>query len=599
MKADKGIRWHQNPVSFCKVTRFLLVFWSSPVFLGFSYSSVLAEYSDNNSDNIASQSTLEQLQRYSQEGRKNTSAPQVTSVSQLSDVQPTDWAFQALQSLVERFGCIAGYPDGTFRGNRSLTRYEFAAGLNACVERINELLNAAVEDSLTENEFIALQRLQNEFAAELTLLRGQVSRLEERTEVLVANQFSTTTKLTGEAIFAVTDAWGDDIAFQGTEENRNQTVFQNRVRLNFNTSFTGEDLLLTRLQMGNAQPFDLGLTRQGTQTFNFRGDTDSKVELERLYYQFPITNQLQLILAAEGVTWDDFVPTVNPYLDDRDGGNGSLSTFGQRNPIYRIGGGRGMGLHYRFNEQFLNGIFGSTSVSVGYLSASAGDASQGNGLFNGDYATLAQITVTPRDNLQLAFTYNHAYSTPGNFGFDNGLRNGLVVDQNRGNIDGNAINGVTGSGIANSILGLSEGINPGRIASGVVSNSYGVQVSWRINRKIVLSGWGGYTDARVINIGDGQIWNFAVTLGLPDLFKEGSLGGIVIGREPYLNDIDAPRDLKIEFPNDQSWHLEAFYRYPVNDKISITPGIIFITNPNQDSRNDDIVIGTLRTTFSF
>ncbi|MFY7804636.1 MAG: iron uptake porin [Limnoraphis robusta] len=595
MKADKGIRWYQNPVSFCKVTRFLLVFWSSPVFLGFSYSSVLAEYSEH----FSPQSTLEQLQRYSQEGRKNTSASQVTSVSQLSDVQPTDWAFQALQSLVERFGCIAGYPDGTFRGNRSLTRYEFAAGLNACVERINELLNAAVEDSLTENEFIALQRLQNEFAAELTLLRGQVSRLEERTEVLVANQFSTTTKLTGEAIFAVTDAWGDDIAFQGTEENRNQTVFQNRVRLNFNTSFTGEDLLLTRLQMGNAQPFDLGLTRQGTQTFNFRGDTDSKVELERLYYQFPITNQLQLILAAEGVTWDDFVPTVNPYLDDRDGGNGSLSTFGQRNPIYRIGGGRGMGLHYRFNEQFLNGIFGSTSVSVGYLSASAGDASQGNGLFNGDYATLAQITVTPRDNLQLAFTYNHAYSTPGNFGFDNGLRNGLVVDQNRGNIDGNAINGVTGSGIANSILGLSEGINPGRIASGVVSNSYGVQVSWRINRKIVLSGWGGYTDARVINIGDGQIWNFAVTLGLPDLFKEGSLGGIVIGREPYLNDIDAPRDLKIEFPNDQSWHLEAFYRYPVNDKISITPGIIFITNPNQDSRNDDIVIGTLRTTFSF
>lgn len=51
---------------------------------------------------------------------------QVTSVSQLSDVQPTDWAFQALQSLVERYGCIAGYPNKTFRGNRALTRYEFA-----------------------------------------------------------------------------------------------------------------------------------------------------------------------------------------------------------------------------------------------------------------------------------------------------------------------------------------------------------------------------------------------------------------------------------------------------------------------------------------
>ncbi len=49
---------------------------------------------------------------------------QVTSVSQLSDVQLTDWAFQALQSLVERYGCIAGYPDGTYWGNRALTRYE-------------------------------------------------------------------------------------------------------------------------------------------------------------------------------------------------------------------------------------------------------------------------------------------------------------------------------------------------------------------------------------------------------------------------------------------------------------------------------------------
>ncbi|HEY9895853.1 MAG TPA: iron uptake porin, partial [Candidatus Sericytochromatia bacterium] len=67
---------------------------------------------------------------------------QVTSVSQLSDVQPTDWAFQALQSLVERYGCIVGYPDRTYRGNRALTRYEFAAGLNACMDRINELIAA-------------------------------------------------------------------------------------------------------------------------------------------------------------------------------------------------------------------------------------------------------------------------------------------------------------------------------------------------------------------------------------------------------------------------------------------------------------------------
>jgi uncharacterized protein with NRDE domain len=63
--------------------------------------------------------------------RPKTLAQNVTSVSQLSDVKPTDWAFTALQSLVERYGCIAGYPDSTFRGRQATSRYEFAAGLNA------------------------------------------------------------------------------------------------------------------------------------------------------------------------------------------------------------------------------------------------------------------------------------------------------------------------------------------------------------------------------------------------------------------------------------------------------------------------------------
>ncbi len=45
---------------------------------------------------------------------------QVNSVSQLSDIKPSDWAFQTLRSLVERYGCIAGYPDVTYRGNRPL-----------------------------------------------------------------------------------------------------------------------------------------------------------------------------------------------------------------------------------------------------------------------------------------------------------------------------------------------------------------------------------------------------------------------------------------------------------------------------------------------
>jgi hypothetical protein len=64
---------------------------------------------------------------------------QVTSVTQFSDVRPTDWAYQALSNLVDRYGCVAGYPDGTYRGGASMTRYEAAALLNACMDRVTEV----------------------------------------------------------------------------------------------------------------------------------------------------------------------------------------------------------------------------------------------------------------------------------------------------------------------------------------------------------------------------------------------------------------------------------------------------------------------------
>lgn len=97
---------------------------------------------------------------------------QVNSVSQLSDIKPSDWAFQALQSLVERYGCIAGYPDATYRGNRALSRYEFAAGLNACLDRVNELIAVGTNDLVKKEDLTVLQNLQTEFASELATLRG-------------------------------------------------------------------------------------------------------------------------------------------------------------------------------------------------------------------------------------------------------------------------------------------------------------------------------------------------------------------------------------------------------------------------------------------
>jgi carbohydrate-selective porin OprB len=51
--------------------------------------------------------------------------------------------------------------------------------------------------------------------------------------------------------------------------------------------------------------------------------------------------------------------------------------------------------------------------------------------------------------------------------------------------------------------------------------------------------------------------------------------------------------------SDTSLHLEAFYQYQVTDNIAITPGIIWLTAPDHNAANDDLVIGTIRTTFTF
>jgi Ca-activated chloride channel homolog len=177
-------------------------------------------------------------QRANQLAQTPTGKP-VQSVSQLSDVKPTDWAFTALQSLVKRYGCIAGYSDRANRNAKPISRYEFAAGLNACLDKINELVTAGLGDKVLPEDLAALQKLQEEFAAELATLRGRVDGLEAKTAQLQAQQFSTTTKLNATAII-------------GGSPRQNETQPLNgRVRLNHDISQAGKDRLRTRLQIQN------------------------------------------------------------------------------------------------------------------------------------------------------------------------------------------------------------------------------------------------------------------------------------------------------------------------------------------------------------
>ena len=211
----------------------------------------------------------------SEEENIDPAMEQVTNVSQLRDVQPTDWAYEALRSLVERYGCIAGYPDGTFRGNRALSRYEFAAGVNACLQQIEKLIAVSTADFVTKEDLTTLQRLISEFGTELATLRTRVDNLEGRTKFLEENQFSTTTKLSGLAWFNVTGASAsDDITVEAAgsltplvlrspgrdanfrpiqqkiKDDPNITL-SNLVWLTLETSFTGRDSLVTQLAAGN------------------------------------------------------------------------------------------------------------------------------------------------------------------------------------------------------------------------------------------------------------------------------------------------------------------------------------------------------------
>ncbi|MEH1925056.1 iron uptake porin [Nostoc sp.] len=520
---------------------------------------------------MLAQTTIDQVNRYSNEGNQNNSQSQVTSVSQFSDVQPTDWAFQALQSLVERYGCIAGYPNATYRGNRALTRYEFAAGLNACLDRVNELIATATADLVTKQDLATLQRLQEEFSAELATLRGRVDSLEARTAELEANQFSTTTKLVGEAIFGVTDVFG------GRTGDNNNTVFQDRVRLDLQTSFTGRDVLHTRLAAGNAAAFTqfdnannpIG-TAEGTQTFQVgAGSGNNAVRIDRLTYEVPI-GPANVYIAASGGQHSHYAAVNNPYFfDNTDGGNGALSTFASESPIYRIGGGAGIALNVPLGKG--GGILGNSSITAGYLASNANDPGLNSGLTNGSYAALGQLNFSVGDRVALAATYVHGYNAGGG-----SLFNSTAVN-------GNGIGPAVGTNQANALLNAGS------------SNSYGVEAAFRPSDKLSVSGFVSYHEVTGFGANDDyNAWSYGLGVALPDFGKKGNVLGIFAGAEPYS--FNRPG---FGGNNDIPYHFEGFYKYRVSDNISITPGVIWLTSPGQNSANDDAIIGTLRTTFTF
>lgn len=525
---------------------------------------------------------------------------QVTSVSQLSDIQPTDWAFQALQSLVERYGCIAGYPDGTYRGNRALTRYEFAAGLNACLDRVNELIATASADAVNKQDLDTLQALQAQFAAEIATMRRRVDALETQTAELEANQFSTTTKLTANIFLNATGAFADgDITAEGTSvfvpargadgrpvrrtitDDPNVT-FSDYLFLNFNTSFTGKDSLVTQLVAGNGNsPANTFASAGLFNTFGVpytdqKGVTgaDNNVVVRELFYSFPVGESLQFTVGPR-VNWfrhfDNNRFTL--YLTGASSYNSIGSTL-----LSSVDRGSGAVVTWEINDQFKL-TAGYLGENTEFLSDPAFNTSSNpsQGLFKPTNTITAELAFAPIKNLNLRFLYN------------------------RSNIQ--AVNGRVGGAIGEPIYGFIDDGFGGAIED-ATADTWNFNFDWLVTQGIGLFGRYTYASTNVKPTTDGRpdgevdVQAIQAGLAFSDLGKEGALLTFSYLRPFAVLD---GRNFLISGGGDGGvqYEFEATYYYPITDNIALVPAFYLIANPNNFSDNPNIYVGNLRAQFKF
>ena len=566
----------------------------------------------NSSDGLDLMRRRQELKRFNDRS-SDTGMSQVTSVSELRDVQPTEWAYEALKSLVERYGCIVGYPDRTFRGNRALSRWEFAAGLNACMNVMERLLQENV--AVIREDIDKLKALAQQFEQELAALGARVDNLETRTAFLEDHQFSTTTKLNANVVVAAVDQFGGDKALNWRQQNaydnnqrlvgggtalanpnsRNPAQGQTpvdenvtmgyRVRLNFDTSFTGKDLLRTRLESGNVPNLN-GPTGTNNARLSFDGSfvggtrSENTTYINKLFYRTAIGSNMTAWVGAVGLDLDDVFNVYNPYLASGD--TGTLSRFNRFNPLlYRASTGAGTALKYNFSKEI--------SATVAYLAGSdrSGDPTYGSGLFNGEFATGAQLDWKITDTLGIGATFVHAY-----------FRGPSVNDFPSRTTQSVNITSSTGSSVASDPF----------YGAPTTRDSYGLSGTWKVFDKVSLSATGAYAYASAEGLdktgfnrsGYGaDLWTWNTALSFLDLGKEGAVLSVAGGLIPQATNVTNRPGDPINQDIDATYLIETQYQYPINKNILLTPGFYVVLNPQGNSNNSAIWVGVLRTSFKF
>jgi Carbohydrate-selective porin, OprB family len=456
-------------------------------------------------------------------------------------VKPSDWQYTALQDVAAKYGCNPNF------NNQPVSQIDFANGLNVCLGKVEPIL-AQQPSRVTAGDIEVLKRLTQEYRAQLSEIDSRLISADKRVAQAQANQFSTTTKLKGEAVFNLTGALSG--------ASTNNIVLGDRVRLLFQSSFTGKDILWTRLSMGNAQ--SLGGTFQSPSTTGaqvIETNSNNSTSVDWLAYQFPVGNTNVYVAAFNGLQ-ADYAPTYGSNFEDFTGASGALSAFAESSPIYKIGGGSGVGTNIPISET------GLTSISLGYFAFNANSPANAGpvtgGLFGSDNSIFGQLNFKLGSQLEGGLTYI------------NSSHNGSIF---------NGTGVIVGTPLANNLALSSPG---GRTSA----NSVGLGFAYKASEKLAFNGFAMTTNASRGGVTD-NIWSYGAGLSFPDVDGKGSLAGIFIGAEPYVSGVGSV-----------PFHFEGFYKYKLSDSLSITPGLIYITSPDQSSGNNAL-IGVVRTTFLF
>ena len=167
-----------------------------------------------------------------------------------SDVTPSDWAYQAVVDLSEQ-GVVEGYPDGTFKGERNITRYEMA-------QIIARML--AKEDQLNAEQRATLDKLAGEYADELANLGVRVSNLEKK----VGNLYwSGDARMRYQNKATDDDSWNGRMRINVKGQVNDSTYVQGRLTSNMDFKKTGDtsvvfDQLYVNHDLGKAATVRLG-----------------------------------------------------------------------------------------------------------------------------------------------------------------------------------------------------------------------------------------------------------------------------------------------------------------------------------------------------